>query len=221
MLLIAIDFDHTIVNGQTHMKIMLSQETDKDRQWDQIKDFPVIGEPGEWKRILENLIKENHSVCIVSFNSYAHIIPRYLQEKVGLSHEDIEKIKVISWLPPHPETANKNQHLRQAKKIMNFHGKNSQIILIDDSRNNLDAARKKKYTIIPADENGFYLSYIEQEVQLLSAKEYEASLKSKCFFCPPVFFKMKAPLLKTSMATDVLSVSYTNNPALAVTFHLS
>lgn len=67
----------------------------------------------------------------------------FLQEKVGLSHEDVEKIKVISWLPRHPETANKNQRLRQAKKIMNFHGKNSQVILIDDSKNNLDAARKK------------------------------------------------------------------------------
>ena len=34
MLLIATDFDNTIVNGQTHMKIMLSKETDKERQWD-------------------------------------------------------------------------------------------------------------------------------------------------------------------------------------------
>lgn len=199
MALITIDFDHTIVNGQTHMKIMLSKETNKDRQWEQIKDFQVIGEPGEWKSILENLIKEDHSVCIVSFNNYGHIIPRYLQEKVGLSHEEVEKIKVISWLPPHPETANKNQHLRQAKKIMNFHGKNSQVVLIDDSKNNLDAARKKKYTIIPADENGFYLSYIEQEIQLLKEKEYEARLKSKCFFCPPAFFKKKSSPLKTSM----------------------
>ena len=221
MLLIAIDFDHTIVNGQTHMKIMLSNETDKDRQWDQIKDFPVIGEPDEWKKILESLIKENHSICIVSFNSHEHIIPRYLQEKVGLSHENVAKIKVVSWLPKHPETANKNQHLRQAKKIMNFHGKNSQVILIDDSKNNLDAARKKKHTVIPADENGFYLSYIEQEVQLLNTKEYEAPLKSKCFFCPPVFFKTKSLPLETSKANDVPSVSYTSSPASAVTLHLS
>lgn len=76
MLLIAIDFDHTIVNGQTHMKIMLSQETDKNRQWEQIKDFSVIGEPGEWKRILETFIKKGHSICIVSFNSYEHIPSR-------------------------------------------------------------------------------------------------------------------------------------------------
>ncbi|WP_218813891.1 hypothetical protein [Rickettsiella endosymbiont of Dermanyssus gallinae] len=143
MLLIAIDFDHTIVNGQTHMKIMLSKETDKDRQCDQIKNFQVIGEQNEWKHIFETLIKEGHAVCIVSFNNYGHTIPRFLEEKVGLSHEEVEKIKVVSWLPKHPKTANKNQHLRQAKKIMNFHGKNSQVILIDDSKNNLEVARKK------------------------------------------------------------------------------
>jgi hypothetical protein len=224
MALITIDFDYTIVNGHTHNKIKYSQETNKDSQWDQIKDFATVGNPGEWKHILKTLIKEGHSICIVSFNSYGHIIPRYLLEKIGLSNEDIKKIKVISWLPSRPETANKNQHIQQAKKITRFLGKNSQVILIDDTKDNIDAASKENYRTITADKDGAYLSNI---IPLVGQLKFEASLckkfkteyikqsTSKRFYgIKAAFFSKTIRLLRAGGLDDIQSINqYVNaNP---------
>jgi len=185
MAIVCIDFDNTVVNGHTHntitQKISMEKataqpnnqldvksanipsetESDKLKQWNLVKDFkPRVGAE-DWKNLINKLIKEGHTVAMVSFNAFDHIIETYLERVIGLDPETMKKIIFNSWLPEEPEDSNKNKHIDEVvmfAKDLNIEF-NDQVMLIDDTRRNTMGAKEDCNCAVvwanPADNNFF------------------------------------------------------------------
>lgn len=162
MAVFIIDFDRTIVNGHTHNTIARFHKTligpnpaweidEQHAQWELVKNIPPITALDlDWKTVLKALLHQGHQVAIASFSSYPHIITRYLQEVIGLSEADIGKIYIEAWLPEQPSIANKNKHIHRILQHFKFKGAREDIVIVDDSKINTDAAIAEHFTVIPA-----------------------------------------------------------------------
>lgn len=111
------------------------------------------GEPGEWKNIIETLLR-NYKVSIASFSSFKPIIEKYLEEVIGLKKSEISKIRIEAWLPSEDNQSDKMRHIHRivnnvdpktpidTKKPLSKEEKIAvckQSILIDDQRTNVKA----------------------------------------------------------------------------------
>ena len=168
MALIVIDFDNTIANGHTfniiHQAISRDNSIVKhpEKQWELIKHIPAIifsdgHETITWKELFEQMVQEGHQIGIASFSSYGmNTIAHYLKEVVGLSEEFIKNNIVIkSWLPDKPSESDKNTHIMQVKnecltKNEMLRYRLSEIILVDDSTNNVMAANARGFSVVKA-----------------------------------------------------------------------
>jgi len=182
-LLVILDFDGTIVSGHTHNTIIRSKNPDAPEYingpWAAVHDFPIIGSMDTWKNIFESLNQQGHYTAINSFNSYGHIIPEFL-EKIGLDEDSIKKVHIIAKLPANPKKENKNPYIEEsiAKfKDEGFSGNPANVILIDDSRKNIEAAKQAGYQVIHAKKDGAHL--IELQKKLKELKEPKEKLPPK------------------------------------------
>lgn len=184
MPLVIIDFDYTIANGHTHNIICCSDAKDTEQQWESVKDIKPVGSAEEWNEVLTTLLDNKHQVAIASFNAFGHIIPRYLKEVIGLKPEQLEKIHIESWLPENPNIADKNTHIENIKKTLNFKEKTSDIILVDDGWHNITRAAKESYSVIVATKDGAHLKKLmlvaEKKPDLIA--EQKPSLAEKNLF---------------------------------------
>lgn len=165
---IIFDFDYTIsaehLHGLCHYYLQHiaphqfthSIITGKEQIWDadeitllwnyleQMKALKTTGDVNSWLLIFKTLIDHDYRVAIASFSSFKPIIQKFLQEIIGLPPDYLQKIHIEAWLPEHPETANKNQHL---DNILGIHTNQDRkkhyqhILLIDDSKTNIDAVK--------------------------------------------------------------------------------
>jgi hypothetical protein len=160
MALFVIDFDHTLVDGHTHNTIaraILCQVVASDNeeaQWDLVKGMTALGGSDKWKAVFQSLFDNGHDVAIASFNSYKHVISRFLREKIGLSEHQISRIFINSRLPQNARAANKNEHIEQI--INHFYPRfgerprRDQVVLVDDSDGNIFAAQVAEFRTIHA-----------------------------------------------------------------------
>lgn len=173
MKLFIFDFDHTIVNGHTHNAINRSKANRGIEQeyvnspWEVVHEFSTIGSESDWKEIFENLYQQGHFLSIASFNAYELIIPQFLR-KIGLSEELIAQIHIIAGLPENPRTANKNDYIQEAIQYVENYCQHNQytdgepleVIFIDDSKKNIQAAEELGCTTILAKPDGSHLKQL-------------------------------------------------------------
>jgi hypothetical protein len=142
MALFCIDFDNTIFDGHSHNKIIELKLKTIEEQWAFAKSVPPIGPSGIWQNTIKQILQDGHDIAIVSFNSYGHIIPKYLAECVGLTDQDVAKIHIISMMPTNPATANKNEYIKQAHDKYSGKHNAQDTVLIDDSEKNITDAKR-------------------------------------------------------------------------------
>jgi hypothetical protein len=142
MALFCIDFDGTIFDGHSHNRIIELHLKTPEEQWAFVKSVPPVGPSGIWRDTIKQILQDGHDIAIVSFNAYGYIIPKYLAECVGLTDQEVAKIQIISTMPTNIAAPNKNEHIKQAqhKHSGKYNTQNS--ILIDDSENNINAAKQ-------------------------------------------------------------------------------
>ena len=158
MALFILDFDGTIASGNTHNAV--AHLTKMDDMWEVIKEIPPIGSSDIWRDTIRSILVQGHSLAIASFNAYGStIIPRYLQEIIGLTEQEVQNIHIESWLPLHPSQANKNEHIAYSIKDMGYTGLPVSIVLVDDDEKNILAASQKGYKTIQA--TGNYIEHIQ------------------------------------------------------------
>lgn len=176
MKLFIFDFDHTIVKGHTHNAINQSmagrgiEQEYVNAPWGVVHDFSTIGSESDWKEIFETLWNQGHFLYIASFNAYGSVIPEFLS-KIGLTEDFIAQINIIAKLPKNPQTANKNTYIQQAiQDVRNYcqhhqytDGTPLEIIFIDDSRKNTEAAQELGCKTILADQYGSHLVKLREE----------------------------------------------------------
>lgn len=141
--LFCFDFDETISSKHVHNSIMrahLSRGTD-DQQWEVIKNIKPRGSASEWKALFEKLITDGHQVAILSYSQFPRIIDRYLKEIIGLEKEILDQIFVNSWLPD-DQNSGKNKHIRQAIDYFHRDTTDKNIVLVEDSIENLKMAKQ-------------------------------------------------------------------------------
>ncbi|WP_133137997.1 hypothetical protein [Legionella rowbothamii] len=192
MPLFILDFDETIASENTHNAV--SHLTKMDEMWDVIKEIPPIEGPNTWRDIIRSILSEGHSLAIASFNAYGStFIPRYLQEVIGLSADEVQAIHIESWLPAHPRQANKNEHIMYSIKDMKYTGSPDSIVLVDDDLKNITAAGKNGYKTIHA--TGKYIEHIQH---LSSDWNYSAQPNSFMYN----FFKIFGATHKPTLTPD-------------------
>ncbi|CAM4503169.1 MAG: hypothetical protein LEGION0403_FIIPPAGN_01855 [Legionella sp.] len=158
MALFILDFDETIASENTNNAV--SHLTKIDEMWDVIKEIQPIRGAEIWRDTICSILAKGHSLAIASFNAYGRLfIPRYLQEIIGLSTDEIQVIHIESWLPLKPGEANKNEHITFAIKDMEYIGSPDTIVLVDDDLKNTTAAGKNGYKTIHA--AGKYIEHIQ------------------------------------------------------------
>ncbi|MDX2164056.1 MAG: hypothetical protein SFW07_01410 [Gammaproteobacteria bacterium] len=166
--LFCLDADGTIIDGHTHNIIWdASKEnrsilTNPEEQWNLVKHLPPIGGDSQaWRTLFHTLIKDGHSVAIVSFSSFGkNILPRYLHEIIELEKDFIEKnICVVSFLPEDQST--KDLHIQHAKeKTGRQNIPANKIILCDDRDQLVWDAIHKAYAGIFATKNGAHIQVL-------------------------------------------------------------
>ncbi|WP_339051407.1 HAD family hydrolase [Rickettsiella endosymbiont of Xylota segnis] len=183
--LFVFDFDGTIVSGHTHNEIIKEKRANPDApeyvngDWAVVQGFPIIGSMDTWKNIFEDINQQGHYVAINSFNSFAPIIPKFL-EKIGLDEDFIkEDIHIIAKFPANPAKENKNAYIQESiaktieksgeKKI--FSGNAEDVFLIDDSKKNIDAAKQAGYQVIHAKKDGSHLTELQNKLEELKKLE--------------------------------------------------
>lgn len=158
MPLFILDFDETIASENTHNAV--SHLTKMDEMWGIIKEISPIEGPDIWRDTIRSILTQGHRLAIASFNAYGStFIPRYLQEVIGLSEEEVQAIHIESWLPVHPREANKNEHITYSIKDMEYTGSPDSVVLVDDDLKNITAASKNGYKTIHA--AGKYIEHIQ------------------------------------------------------------
>lgn len=185
MALFVIDFDHTIADGHTHNTISRAimcqavASDDENAQWDIVKGMPALGGANRWKAIFQSLLENGHDLAIASFNSYSHVIPRFLREVIGLNDAEISRIFINSWLPSNPRAADKNEHIEQI--INHFYPRlgerprRDHVILVDDSSNNILAAEIADFRAIHAKPDLQFLDQLAVLSSELSVDQSQAS----------------------------------------------
>ncbi|KAF5271507.1 hypothetical protein FQR65_LT05127 [Abscondita terminalis] len=185
--LFVFDFDGTIVSGHTHNAIINAKRKAANPEnvdaWETVKNFPIIGAPRDWKNIFEILKQQEHYVTIASFNAYPEIIPKFLEEKVGLEKDFINKIIMKVKFPADPQKATKNEYIQEASddfikesgEKKDFSGDPKDIILIDDSKKNIKAAREKGYQVIHAEKDASHLTELQKKLLPIVAKPKQLS----------------------------------------------
>lgn len=156
MALFIVDFDHTIVDGNTHNALYSITSLDRDHMWGLIQNLQPIGSREIWQQTLRKILANHHKIAVASFNAYGSVvIPMYLEKMIGLTPSEIKQIHIESWLPSNPDNANKNEHIAGILKDMKYTGKKNSIILVDDDPKNIAAAQEAGFTTIIA--NGMHM----------------------------------------------------------------
>ncbi len=144
--LIAFDFDETITNQHVYEMLTLCglHDTNTETQWKAIQNIKPRGLAHEWKTAFEELFYAGHDIAIVSYNPHVELIRRFLKEKIGLDEQILKNIHIESWLPEEKaqKSHGKNFHLCAAAKHFNRDPQDRNIILIEDSRTNLQKAEE-------------------------------------------------------------------------------
>ncbi|EHL32166.1 hypothetical protein [Legionella drancourtii] len=92
MLLFIIDFDETIASKNTHNAVSHISTGGMDAIWAIIKDISPISGPETWRETIRSVLEQGHSLAIASFNAYGPmVIPRYLEEVIGLTSDEVKK----------------------------------------------------------------------------------------------------------------------------------
>lgn len=165
--LFIIDFDFTIAQEHVHNLLSsaiasgLLKANDSDAQWNYVKSIPPTGTKEAWRNLFAKLEREGCDVAIASFCDYKTVVERYLREKIGLPEAIMKKIYIESWLPANPNSADKTKHIENVIKHFNYTGTPDSIVLIDDSKINLNAARAKHYRVVevtPGDKAGQHIA---------------------------------------------------------------
>src|ERR1043165_14873 len=183
--LFVFDFDGTIVSGHTHNEIIKEKKANPDApeyingDWAVVQGFPIIASTDTWKNIFENINQQGHYAAINSFNSFGPIIPEFL-EKIGLDEDFIKKeIHIIAKFPANPAKENKNAYIQEsiAKAIeksgekKDFSGNAEDVILIDDSKKNIEAAKQAGYQVIHAKKDVSHLIELQTKLEELKKEE--------------------------------------------------
>lgn len=152
MSLIILDFDGTIVSQNTHNILsQLPSCKNMDDAWEHVKNIePVAGECA-WLSFLTDMLQQGHSIAIASFNGFGQIIiPKYLEQVIGLNKDDLSKIHIESWMPDNPSIESKNQHIQYIIEDTQYKGSKETIILVDDTESHVIAAKNAGYKAIHA-----------------------------------------------------------------------
>ncbi|MBX3709901.1 MAG: hypothetical protein KIT56_10760 [Gammaproteobacteria bacterium] len=164
MAILIFDFDHTIINGYSYKLIVEKKlEEQPNSQWELIQKIPPVGGSADkWRELFQGIWADGHQIAIASFNPFGdHIIPLYLKNIIGLNDVEISNIIIKSALPANPQEADKNEYISEIltqyqEKGIRVH--RSRVILIDDSENNVLAARAQRYSAIHASQDGGHLT---------------------------------------------------------------
>lgn len=160
MALFILDFDNTITSENTHNAVSNISNGGLEAIWDIVGKIPPLGSANSWKNAINSIFEHEHLLAIASFNAYGtFIIPRYLEEVIGLDITQIENIHIESWLPANPTNANKNEHIELSIKDLKYTGPSHTVVLIDDDLKNIQAAKEKGYKTIHA--VGDYINELE------------------------------------------------------------
>lgn len=181
MALFIFDFDLTITSQHTHNLIIdqINQEHDsklkitrKDPQkrWSLIADVQPIGSKSEWKQLFSNITRSGHQIAIASFGKYGkEIIPRYLEEVIGLDQTLLNKIFINSWNPKSNMPQNKNAHILEVFEFFDIQGeKQKETVLIDDALANIDAAALEGYHPVYANGEGSHLRTTKEILEAIN-----------------------------------------------------
>lgn len=201
-ILFAFDFDLTITSQQTHNIIYKNRldRADKDEQWKVVQPIEPRGEAQQWRILFQDLIDNGHQITIISYNNFPDIVGRYLRDKIGLSEDVLNKIYINCWMPDDMEFG-KNIHIQQSLKHFGSKLSNSKVVLVEDSKYNLQMANKANLLI----KNGSILApiteadicpnnpnivnsapHIKQVMELsLSLKQLTISENKSAFFSRP------------------------------------
>lgn len=176
-MLFIFDFDETIVSANTHNLLCRVKDTRLESLWDVVKVIPPTRDIIQWRDILRSILNQKEKLAIASFNSFgSYIIPKYLEEIIGLTMEEVSAIVIESWLPFRPEVANKNDHIDLISKTFDYQASKSTIVLIDDNLDNVIGAKMEGYQAIHAE--GDFLS----QVQRLLDNDHSFEAHSSHFF---------------------------------------
>lgn len=198
-LLVCYDWDETIVNGHCHNTLrsqrVPSGAATHEHADNLIRTFGFKNEDLTCESI-KTALRNNHLVAITSYTAYPEIIPHMLQ-RLGLSAEEVAKIKIISGFPTLNGTLDpigrqtinanlgKELHIRAAQQWASQQGHtigDEAVILIDDSQNNVDVARRSKHQAIKAPradfENSQFGDYLFQLEKIVGPYDI-ASVESR------------------------------------------
>lgn len=180
-----IDFDGTISADHTHNGIYKQlvagtfNKQDDDAIFSYIQNNPQyhpIGGSQDWKMIIEEIVKNNCHVAIVSFNSFPKMIASYLRHIIGLSPETVSKIYINSWLPEKPESASKLEHIAQVIQYFQYQGDTKKILLVDDSSRNIDQASRAGYDVIYANQYGGHVTQLKFDLQVAEPDDLQTGM---------------------------------------------
>lgn len=135
--------------------------------------IPIRDQEG-LKSLIAKLLDEGHQFVITTFSSYPDSIKVLLQQ-LGLEQEQINRIPIIGDLPKmdFKDPNRKMEHIEKAKASTGI-SCNSNVILVDDSKDNINATVKKGVTGIDVGDN---FSWIQVENE---ANNLVASLDAQC-----------------------------------------
>ncbi len=175
--IVVVDFDWTMLNDHSHNKAVFAKQIPitleenrglilDGKAYGKTEIYPEYDETalGEWAAsffeakdrfnfgvmqvdFFRELLEDNVQIVIASHTKYPKIIDVALV-KMGFTVEEIGKIRVICGVPL--DVANgKNEHIDLAMKLTDVESYKD-VLLIDDSNENLFAARKKNIGVVKA-----------------------------------------------------------------------
>lgn len=110
------------------------------------KKILTVRNPNKLKDVINKLLEQGHKIAIVTFSGYPDSILVIL-EKVGLSEEQIKNIPIIGGFPKGgvSDPNCKMEHIEKAKELTGIRD-NKDVILVDDSEANINAAQQNGAT---------------------------------------------------------------------------
>lgn len=168
------DFDNTIIKGNSYDFFDSMNITGKvpEELIDKFLADPATGLKNPLKLLstIRRILKHDHKIAITTLSDYPEIIEPALQ-KLGLSKEEINKVKIIAG-PSSTIYPGKLKHIKKAMDHFEITTEQS-VYLIDDNEENCSLAEKNGYCAIKVEtkESREYLTKINELITIKSTTD--------------------------------------------------
>lgn len=143
---VCFDWDHTI--SSNHFHNTMAKATTRDDHI-RVSTELVNGDNVPNKDLLlerfRDILAKGDKLAITSYSKYPAVMFEKL-EAIGLTSKELAQIAIVSGLPDQKDmpSLGKSEHMKRACESFGLDPKNTKVVLIDDSENNIRVARQDK-----------------------------------------------------------------------------